>query len=103
MSAGRTLLLPCRSSDKPKQRWFHRREGGRREPILTRFKNATVKPERDDSRLSFQQDALQILDLQPGDAGEYLCNGELEARVAVLTGTLTRTLTLLLYFHLHNK
>ncbi|XP_042291858.1 uncharacterized protein LOC121913214 isoform X3 [Thunnus maccoyii] len=29
-------------------------------------------------------DALQILDLQPDDAGEYLCNGELQARVTVL-------------------
>ncbi|XP_076023679.1 uncharacterized protein LOC143013861 isoform X2 [Genypterus blacodes] len=89
VSAGRTLLLPCRRSDKPKQRWFQRREGGKREPILTRFKNATVKPERHDPRLSYQHDALQILQLQPGDAGEYLCNGELEATVVVLTQSLS--------------
>lgn len=85
--------MPCRHSDKPKQRWYHRREGGKREPILTRFKNATVKLERHDSRLSYQHDALQILQLQPGDAGEYLCNAELEATLVVLTRTFTRKLT----------
>ncbi|KAF7644370.1 hypothetical protein LDENG_00223030 [Lucifuga dentata] len=87
LPAGRTLLLPC-SSSKPRQRWVHRREGQTREGIFTRFKNGTVKPEREDRRFSFQHDALQILDLLPGDAGEYLCNGKLEARVTVQTGCL---------------
>ncbi|XP_047200167.1 uncharacterized protein LOC124855027 [Hippoglossus stenolepis] len=85
VSSGRTLLLPCGRSPKPKQRWFHRRRGGRREAIFTRFRNGTVKPEREDGRLGFMYDALQIQDLQPGDAGEYQCNGELLGRVTVLT------------------
>ncbi|XP_039977072.1 uncharacterized protein LOC120786066 isoform X2 [Xiphias gladius] len=86
VSAGRTLLLPCSHSSKPRQRWFHRRQGGRREAVLTRFRNGTVKPERDGSRLGFADDALQIRDLRPEDAGEYQCNGELQGRVTVLTG-----------------
>ncbi|XP_070778307.1 uncharacterized protein [Enoplosus armatus] len=85
VSAGRTLLLPCSGSSKAKQRWFHRRERGRREAILTRFRNSTVTPAREGSRLSYQNDALQIQDLQPEDAGEYLCNGELQARLTVVT------------------
>ncbi|XP_071357334.1 uncharacterized protein [Trachinotus anak] len=84
VSAGRTLLIPCSRSSKPKQRWFHRRTGGRREAIFTRFRNGTVKAEREGGRLSFQNDALQIRDLQPEDAGEYQCNGELQGRVTVL-------------------
>lgn len=85
VSAGRTLLLPCSSADKPKQRWFHRRKRGRREPIFTRYQNGTVKPEREGNRLSFSHDALQILNLQPEDAGEYQCR-ELKVRLAVRTG-----------------
>ncbi|XP_040908746.1 uncharacterized protein LOC121191596 isoform X2 [Toxotes jaculatrix] len=85
VSAGRTLLLPCSQSSKPKQRWFHRRTGGRREAIFTRFRNGTEKPEREGGRLSFKNNALQIQDLQPEDAGEYQCNGELRGRVSVLT------------------
>ncbi|CAK6981571.1 uncharacterized protein LOC122970051 [Scomber scombrus] len=85
VSAGWTLLLPCRGSKRPKQKWIHRREGGRRECILTRYKNGTVKVEQEENRYSFKNEALQILDLQPCDAGDYLCNGELQARVTVLT------------------
>ncbi|XP_069372700.1 uncharacterized protein [Paralichthys olivaceus] len=85
VSSGWTLLLPCGRSPKPRQRWFHRRRGGRREAIFTRFRNGTMKLEREDDRLSFMYDALQIQDLQPGDAGEYQCNGELQGRVTVLT------------------
>lgn len=86
---GRTLLLPCGRAPKPKQRWFHRRYGGgRREPIFTRYRNGTVKAERTGSRLSFQNDALQIQDLRPEDGGEYHCNGELQGRVTVLPGGL---------------
>ncbi|KAL7381596.1 hypothetical protein ABVT39_008318 [Epinephelus coioides] len=83
VSAGRTLLLPCSGSSRPKKRWDHRREGRKWATILTRFKNRTVKAER--SRLSFGNDALQIQDLQPEDAGEYQCNGEPQARLTVLT------------------
>ncbi|XP_074468519.1 uncharacterized protein LOC141753819 isoform X2 [Sebastes fasciatus] len=82
VSAGRTLLLPCSGSSKPKKRWCQRREGGRWETVLTRFRNGTVKPER--SRFGFSNMALQIQDLQPEDAGEYLCNGQLQARLTVL-------------------
>ncbi|XP_020562623.1 uncharacterized protein LOC105355020 isoform X3 [Oryzias latipes] len=86
VSAGWTLLLPCRGSSKPKQRWFRQREGGRREAIFTLFKNGTGKPEaKENSRLSYGNDALQIQDLQPEDAGEYLCNGILQAKVSVLS------------------
>ncbi|XP_026156902.1 uncharacterized protein LOC113126960 isoform X2 [Mastacembelus armatus] len=85
VSAGRTLLLPCSRSSRPKQRWYQRRPGGRREAILTRFKNGTVKPEREGGRLSYKDDALQILDLQPEDMGDYECNGDLQGRVTVLT------------------
>ncbi|XP_030596956.1 uncharacterized protein LOC115788157 [Archocentrus centrarchus] len=84
VSAGRTLLLPCRGSFKSKQRWFQQREDERREAILTKFKNGTVKPEKDGGRLSFSNNALQIQDLQLEDAGEYLCNGVLQARVTIL-------------------
>lgn len=86
MSAGRTLLLPCSNPFRPRQRWFHRRDGGKREVIFTWFSNGTVTPERGGGRLSYQNDALQIQDLQPGDAGDYLCNGKVWTSVAVLTG-----------------
>ncbi|XP_030002496.1 uncharacterized protein LOC115427897 [Sphaeramia orbicularis] len=85
VAAGRTLLLPCRVSSRPKQRWIQRRGGGRRDPILTRFKDGSVKPERDDRRFGYEDDALRIQNLQPEDAGDYLCNGELQATVSVLT------------------
>lgn len=88
VAEGRTLLLPCGRAPKPKQRWFHRRKSGRREAIFTRYKNGTAKAEGAGSRLSFQSNALQIQDLQPEDAGEYHCNGELQGRVTVITGGL---------------
>lgn len=84
--AGRTLLLSC-SSSKPRQRWFHRQGGQRWEAIFTRFRNGSVKAETDKSGLSFENDTLQIQDLQPGGAGEYMCNEELQARVRVLAGS----------------
>ncbi|XP_030265954.1 contactin-5-like isoform X2 [Sparus aurata] len=80
--AGRTLLLPCSSSSKARQRWFYRRDGGRRELIFTWFRNSTMKPER--SRLSYENEALQIRDLQPEDAGQYQCSGKTSS-VSVLT------------------
>ncbi|KAM4631442.1 contactin-6 [Polymixia lowei] len=87
VSAGRTLLLPCRGSNKPKQRWVHRRGGEKRELIFTWFRNGTVKRERDDphGRFTFDHDGLQIRDLQLGDAGDYLCNKEVEAKVIIMT------------------
>ncbi|KAF7210765.1 uncharacterized protein [Nothobranchius furzeri] len=84
VSAGWTLLLPCRGSSKTKQRWFRQRGREKKEVIFTRFRNGTEKPERDGDRLSYMNNALQIRDLQPEDAGEYQCNGVLQARVSVL-------------------
>ncbi|XP_068432093.1 uncharacterized protein [Clinocottus analis] len=84
VSAGRTLLLPCSGSPKPKKRWSQRRPGGWWEVVLTWFRNGTVRPER--SRLSVGNAALQIQDLQPEDAGEYQCNGKSQGRLSVLTG-----------------
>ncbi|XP_034560084.1 uncharacterized protein LOC117827594 [Notolabrus celidotus] len=86
VSAGRMLLLPCRGSQRPKQRWFRRRKAGvPRELIFTWYRNGTGTPEREGSRLSYGNDALQIQDLQLEDAGEYTCNGRLRARLTVLT------------------
>ncbi|XP_041867355.1 uncharacterized protein LOC121656370 [Melanotaenia boesemani] len=85
VSAGRTLLLPCSGSSRPKQRWFRQREGEKREAIFTLFRNGTEKQEIDRSQLSYTNNALQIQNLQPEDAGEYLCNGVLQAKVTVLT------------------
>ncbi|XP_047186341.1 uncharacterized protein LOC124849782 isoform X2 [Scophthalmus maximus] len=89
VASGRTLLVPCSHSPRPRKRWFRRRSGGRRQLIFTRFRNGTSRPEEEGEggrgRLRFENDALQIQDLQPGDAGEYQCNGEMQARVSVLT------------------
>ncbi|XP_078123210.1 uncharacterized protein LOC144528482 isoform X1 [Sander vitreus] len=95
VSAGRTLLLPCSSSSRTMKKWSHQREGARRwVPVLTRFKNGTVRSER--TRHSLRNDALQIEDLQiedlqPEDAGGYKCNGELLARLTVLAVQLEST------------
>ncbi|XP_019122413.2 uncharacterized protein LOC104930574 isoform X2 [Larimichthys crocea] len=86
VSAGRTLLLPCSSSPKPRLRWFYRRDGGKREVIFTLFRNGTMKPEREGGgRLSYDNDALQIEDLQLEDAGQYQCSGQPWTRVIVMT------------------
>ncbi|XP_014862742.1 PREDICTED: uncharacterized protein LOC106929979 [Poecilia mexicana] len=84
VSTGRTLLLPCRGSSKSKHKWFRQREGQKEEVIFTRFRNGTGKAEKDASRLSYINNALQITKLQPGDAGEYLCNRVLQAKLTVL-------------------
>ncbi|AWP21176.1 Hypothetical protein SMAX5B_003174 [Scophthalmus maximus] len=94
LSDGGLCLLRLDESDggeyQPRKRWFRRRSGGRRQLIFTRFRNGTSRPEEEGEggrgRLRFENDALQIQDLQPGDAGEYQCNGEMQARVSVLTG-----------------
>ncbi|MED6248124.1 hypothetical protein ATANTOWER_027111 [Ataeniobius toweri] len=84
VSAGRTLLLPCRGSSKPKHKWIRQREGRKEEVIFTRFRNGTEKAEIDGSRLIYIHDALQITDLQPEDAGKYLCNRVVQAKLTVL-------------------
>ncbi|KAM4549517.1 uncharacterized protein V3H82_018756 [Fundulus diaphanus] len=84
VSAGRTLLLPCRGSSKLRHKWFRQRKGQKEEVIFTRFRNGTEKAEIDGSRLSYIYDALQIKDLQPEDAGEYLCNRIPQAKLTVL-------------------
>ncbi|MEQ2256643.1 hypothetical protein ILYODFUR_026215 [Ilyodon furcidens] len=84
VSAGRTLLLPCRGSSKPKHKWIRQREGRKEEVIFTRFRNGTENAEIDGSRLSYIHNALQITDLQPEDAGEYLCNRVVQAKLTVL-------------------
>lgn len=83
--AGRTLLLPCRDLSKPKQRWSWKGTGAKMQVVLTRFSEGTVKVAREDGRLGYEHDALRILDLQPGDAGEYKCNREMLGTVAVET------------------
>ncbi|XP_051246876.1 uncharacterized protein LOC127358042 isoform X2 [Dicentrarchus labrax] len=86
VSAGRTLLLPCSSSSKHRQRWlYRRREREKWELIFTLFRNGTVKPEREGGRLGYQSDALQIQDLQPEDAGQYQCKVKLGSEVTTLT------------------
>lgn len=50
-------------------------------------------------RFSYDEDgALQILNLQPGDSGKYLCNGETTAKVTVLTGRAFQMAFFLLFF-----
>ncbi|XP_024858670.1 uncharacterized protein LOC112449953 [Kryptolebias marmoratus] len=91
VSAGRTLLLPCRGSSRYKQRWFRQQQGQKKEVIFTRVRDGTEKPERGGKRLSYRNDALQIEDLQPEDAGEYLCNSVLQAQLSVLEVTSEKT------------
>lgn len=92
VTAGRTLLLPCSSSSSRSsvllQRWSYRRAGGRRDLILTCFRNGSSRAEREDgTRLSCSQRALQIQHLQRGDAGLYQCNrGRWDRVVVVLSG-----------------
>lgn len=46
-----------------------------------------MKPEREGGgRLSYDNDALQIEDLQLEDAGQYQCSGQPWTRVIVMTG-----------------
>ncbi|XP_010898825.1 uncharacterized protein LOC105028063 isoform X2 [Esox lucius] len=86
VSSGRALLLPCKVSAKHKQKWAFKKHGHVKQAILTLFKNGTVKKEREDphNRFSYNDDALQILNLQPGDSGEYTCNRNLSNNVTVL-------------------
>ncbi|KAM3595768.1 uncharacterized protein V6R79_002533 [Siganus canaliculatus] len=83
VSVGRTLLLPCSSFSKSRVRWFLRRDRGERQLILTWFRNGTTKAEGDGRRLSFDNDTLQIQDLQPGDSGQYQCSGKAWTRFTV--------------------
>ncbi|XP_015259955.1 PREDICTED: uncharacterized protein LOC107104473 [Cyprinodon variegatus] len=82
--AGWTLLLACRGSPKLKHKWMRHREGQNAVVIFTRFKDGTEKAETDESRLSYENDSLQIRDLQLDDAGEYICNRIIQAKLTVL-------------------
>ncbi|XP_048057018.1 uncharacterized protein LOC125274669 [Megalobrama amblycephala] len=89
--AGTTVYLPCKTSDKFKQRWaFKRTAQSRKEFISTLYKNSTVKKERDDptSRFTHTISHLIIHDLQLQDSGLYLCNNR---EMAVLTVTTEST------------
>ncbi|XP_036371987.1 protein sax-3-like [Megalops cyprinoides] len=87
VTAGRTVLLPCKVTDKHRQKWVLKRNKERK-PIYTRHKNGTVRKEIEDpqNRFSHMEDnTLQIADLQPEDTGEYWCNGRRAASLTVRT------------------
>ncbi|XP_043090061.1 uncharacterized protein LOC122340559 isoform X2 [Puntigrus tetrazona] len=84
---GTTVYLPCKTSDKLKQRWaFKRTPRSRKDFISTLYKNNTVKKERADPTLRFTHttDHLIISSIQLQDSGLYLCNNR---EMAVLTVT----------------
>ncbi|XP_051728594.1 CXADR-like membrane protein [Ctenopharyngodon idella] len=86
--AGTTVYLPCKTSDKFKQRWaFKRTAQSRKEFISTLYKNSTVKKERDDptSRFTHTINHLIISNLQLQDSGLYLCNNREMAFLTVTT------------------
>ncbi|KAG9333673.1 hypothetical protein JZ751_010663, partial [Albula glossodonta] len=86
VDVGRTLTLPCRVTEKQKQKWmFRKSKQFERTPIYIKHKNGTLSKEIADpqNRYSHTSDnALHISNLQPEDAGEYWCNGK---KAAVLT------------------
>ncbi|ROL52952.1 hypothetical protein DPX16_5503 [Anabarilius grahami] len=97
--AGTTVYLPCKTSDKFKQRWaFKRTAQARKEFISTLYKNSTVKKERDDptSRFTHTISHLIISDLQLQDSGLYLCNNREMAVLTVTTVTVSVLLALCL-------
>ncbi|XP_036416201.1 uncharacterized protein LOC118800146 [Colossoma macropomum] len=84
---GSTLYLPCSFSGKPKQRWAYKHTAAsKREYISTKFRNGTVKQEREDpdSRFFHTYNHLNIDNLQLSDSGIYLCNGHEVASVMVI-------------------
>ncbi len=86
---GTTVYLPCKTSDKMKQRWaFKSTPQSRKEFISTLYKNSTLKKERADPTLRFTHttDHLIISDLQLRDSGLYLCNNREMAFLTVTTG-----------------
>ncbi|XP_018609870.1 uncharacterized protein LOC108935603 [Scleropages formosus] len=88
VSAGGTILLPCKISDRLKQKWmFKKNRQSRRRVILLKYKNGTVTKEIDDpqNRFTTTDFELRILNLQPADGGEYFCNGLKTATVSVTT------------------
>ncbi|XP_073699855.1 uncharacterized protein [Garra rufa] len=85
---GTTVYLPCRTSDKMKQRWaFKHTPQSRKEFISTLYKNSTVKKEREDPMLRFAHtiNHLVISNLQLQDSGLYLCNNREMAFLTVTT------------------
>ncbi|XP_050960217.1 uncharacterized protein LOC127161509 [Labeo rohita] len=85
---GTTVYLPCKTSDKTKQRWaFKRTPQSKKEFISTLYKNSTVKKEREDPALRFTHTVnhLVISDLQLQDSGLYLCNNRAMAFLTVTT------------------
>ncbi|MFT7811323.1 uncharacterized protein LOC108935603, partial [Arapaima gigas] len=96
VSAGRTISLPCRVSDKLKQKWmFRKNRRSMRTVILLKYKNGTVTKEIYDPENRFMTSnfELRIFNLQPTDAGEYFCNG-------VKTASLTVTAGIYIYYYL---
>ncbi|KAK2887354.1 hypothetical protein QQF64_013525 [Cirrhinus molitorella] len=87
---GTIVYLPCKTSDKMKQRWaFKRTPQSRKEFISTLYKNSTIKKEREDPMLRFTHTIshLVISNLQLQDSGLYLCNNREMAFLTVTTET----------------
>ncbi|XP_023665589.1 uncharacterized protein [Paramormyrops kingsleyae] len=90
VSTGRTVLLPCKTSDKQKQKWTIKKDkNSKRKSVSLKFKNGTVLKEIDDPQNRFLQTdfELKIFNLQHADAGEYFCNNVKVASLMVTTET----------------
>ncbi|XP_026144118.1 uncharacterized protein LOC113119113 isoform X1 [Carassius auratus] len=90
VAEGTTIYLPCKTSDKMKQRWaFKRTPHSRKEFISTLYKNSTIKKERADPTLRFTHttDHLIISSLRLQDSGLYLCNNREMAFLTVTTAS----------------
>ncbi|XP_026144119.1 uncharacterized protein LOC113119113 isoform X2 [Carassius auratus] len=97
VAEGTTIYLPCKTSDKMKQRWaFKRTPHSRKEFISTLYKNSTIKKERADPTLRFTHttDHLIISSLRLQDSGLYLCNNREMAFLTVTTVTVAVLLAL---------
>ncbi|XP_048849985.1 uncharacterized protein LOC125719345 isoform X2 [Brienomyrus brachyistius] len=90
VSTGRTVFLPCKTSDKQKQKWMMKKDkNSKRKSVSLKFKNGTVLKEIDDPQNRFLQTnfELKIFNLQLADAGEYFCNNVKVASLMVTTET----------------
>ncbi|KAJ8335261.1 hypothetical protein SKAU_G00409000 [Synaphobranchus kaupii] len=89
VSAGRSVQLPCRVTDKQKQRWtFRKSKRSERRTVFIKYRNGTLRKEAEDPQNRFthtSDNALHISNLRPSDAGEYWCNGKRAANLAVRT------------------